>query len=118
MGTWIFLLNGEGGQNPGMFDNIWGTALLIGAIVLVFYFLMVRPQKKERARMKSMLESLRKNDEVVTAGGVHGRVAAIKDDVIILKIDENSDVKLRVSRTSIIGVVKREDEKEEEEKKD
>jgi preprotein translocase subunit YajC len=91
------------------------TIGLVGLIIVVFYFMMFRPQKKERERVKQMLGNLRKNDEVITAGGIHGRVAAIKEDVIIIKIDENSDVKMRVSKSAVVGVVKREEEEEEEE---
>jgi len=110
MGTWIFLMQSDG--NPMGFDPT--ILLFIGAIILVFYFLMMRPQKKERERVKRMLENLRKNDDVVTAGGIHGKVTGIKDDVIALRIDDNKDVKIRVSRTSIIGVTKKEGEEDEE----
>ena len=106
MDTLIFLMQGGG------FD--WTIIILIGGIFVVFYFLMMRPQKKERERLKMMLENLRKNDEVVTAGGIHGKVASIKDDIIVLRVDDNSDVKLRVSRTSIVGVTVRDGEEADE----
>ncbi len=105
MDTLIFLMQGD-------FD--WTIIILIGGIFVVFYFLMMRPQKKERERLKTMLENLRKNDEVVTAGGIHGKVASIKDDIIVLRVDDNSDVKLRVSRTSIVGVTVRDGEEADE----
>jgi len=100
--------------------DILPTVGLVAVIIFAFYFMMIRPQKRERARVKNMLENLRKNDEVQTIGGIQGRVAAIKDDVVILKIDENSDVKIRVSKSAIAGVTKREGEEEdkEEEKKE
>ena len=107
MDTLIFLMDNGGG-----FD--YTIIILIAGIFAVFYFLMMRPQKKERERLKTMLENLRKNDEVVTAGGIHGKVASIKDDVITLRVDDNSDVKLRVSRTSIVGVTMRDGEEADE----
>jgi preprotein translocase subunit YajC len=99
-------------------DQILPTLGLVAVIIFAFYFMMIRPQKRERARVKNMLENLRKNDEVQTIGGIQGRVAAIKDDVVILKIDENSDVKIRVSKSAIGGVIKREGEADEEEEKE
>jgi preprotein translocase subunit YajC len=111
MGTWIFLMDGGGG---GLFDGPLGMILPIAAIILVFYFLMMRPQKKERDRLKTMLENLRKSDEVVTAGGIHGKVAGIKGDLITLRVDDNKDVKIRVSRTSIIGITRKDGEEVEE----
>ena len=79
--------------------------LVLGAMVLIFYFLMWRPQKKERQKHQQMIQAVRKNDKVVTMGGVHGIVSAVKDNVIILKIDENSDVSIRVNRSSIGAVI-------------
>jgi len=110
--NFIYLLEGEA-QKTGA--DWLPTVGLVGLIVVVFYFLMFRPQKKERERMKTMLSNLRKNDEVVTAGGIHGRVVAIKEDVIVIKIDENSDVKMRVSKSAVVGVSRREEEKDDEE---
>jgi len=107
MDTLIFLMDNGGG-----FD--YSIIILIAGIFVVFYFLMMRPQKKERERLKTMLANLRKNDEVVTAGGIHGKVASIKDDIIVLRVDDNSDAKLRVSRTSIVGVTMRDGEEVDE----
>ncbi len=79
--------------------------IVIGAMLLIFYLLMWRPQKKERQKHQQMIQAVRKNDKVVTMGGVHGIVSAVKDNVIILKIDENSDVSIRVNRSSIGAVI-------------
>ncbi len=79
---------------------------LVG-IAILFYFLMVRPQGAERRRREEMLKNLRKNDRVVTIGGIHGVVANIQpdSDEVILKVDETTNTKLRMSRSSIHLVI-------------
>jgi len=110
MAQYTYLLQGD--------QNWLQVGGLIAIIVVVFYFMMFRPQKKERERLRTMLDNLHKNDEVITAGGIHGKVAAIKEDIIVIKIDENSDVKMRVSKSAVVGVVKREEAKEDEEEEE
>jgi preprotein translocase subunit YajC len=79
-----------------------------GLIIVVFYFLVIRPQNKKTKDAKKMLESIRKGDRVVTIGGLHGSVESVKDDAVILKVDEN--VKLRFSKSAISTVVERKDD--------
>lgn len=78
--------------------------LLIG---LVFYFLMIRPQKREQQSRGQMLAALKKNDRVVTIGGVYGVVSSVQADAdeVTLKIDENTNTKMRVTLSSIARVV-------------
>lgn len=68
-------------------------------IFVVFYFLLIRPQKKAQDDHKKMVASLKKNDEVVTAGGIHGTIVNVKDSTVTLKIDDN--VKVEVQKSSI-----------------
>ncbi len=95
---------------------VW--VLVLGAMVLIFYFLMWRPQKKERQKHQQMIQALRKNDKIVTMGGIHGTVFAVKDNVIILKVDDNSDVRIRVNRSSIGAVIPEGSEEDESESKE
>jgi len=76
-------------------------------IGLVFYFLMIRPQKREQQTRAEMLTALKKNDRVVTVGGIYGVVASVQADAdeVTLKIDENTNTKLRVTLSSIARVV-------------
>ena len=73
-------------------------------IFVVFYFLLIRPQKKAQDDHKKMIASLKKNDEIITAGGIHGTIANVKDATITLKVDDN--VKIEIQKSSI-GSVKR-----------
>jgi len=65
----------------------------------IFYFLLIRPQKKKQKEHENMVSELKKNDEVVTNGGVHGTVMNVKDVTLVLKIDEN--VKIEINKSAI-----------------
>jgi preprotein translocase subunit YajC len=69
-------------------------------IFIVFYFLLIRPQKKTQQEHAKMIENLQKNDEVVTAGGMHGTIVNIQDDVVTLRVDENTRIKVQKSSIS------------------
>ncbi|HON96087.1 MAG TPA: preprotein translocase subunit YajC [Deltaproteobacteria bacterium] len=68
-------------------------------IFVVFYFLLILPQKKKAQEHKKMLESLQKGDDVITSGGIHGKVVGITDNVLTLDVGEK--VKIKVSREFI-----------------
>ncbi len=78
-------------------------------ILLVFYFLMVRPQVKRQKQQRIMLDSLKKGDNVVAAGGVVGTIAGLKnkENTVILKIDDN--VKIEVLKSSVSTVIEKEE---------
>jgi len=83
----------------------------IGPFVLlfvVFYFFIIRPQNKKQKETKKMLEGLRKGDRIVTIGGIHGQVTSVKDNTVIVKVDDTC--KLEFLRSAISTVVSREDE--------
>lgn len=64
------------------------------AIMVLFYFIMVYPQSKERKKKEEMLGGIQRGDRVLTRGGIYGIVADIKEQVLILKISENSKVEV------------------------
>jgi len=68
-------------------------------IFIVFYFLLIRPQKKTQDEHKKMVAGLKKNDEVITAGGIHGTIVNVKEHTVTLKVDDN--VKVEVQKGSI-----------------
>lgn len=68
-------------------------------IFFVFYFLLIKPQKKAQDEHKKMVAGLKKNDEVITAGGIHGTIVNVKEHTVTLKVDDN--VKVEVQRSSI-----------------
>ena len=77
------------------------TVLPIVLMIVIFYFLLIRPAKKLYKNMKEMLDNLQVADEVVTSGGIIGRVLSVKEDTVL--IETGSDrTRLRVLRTAII----------------
>ena len=74
----------------------------IVAIIGIFWFMVILPASKQRKKTQEMLGALKKNDRVLTSGGIYGTVQSIEGEVVSLKIAEN--VKIRVARTAITGV--------------
>jgi len=83
-------------QNP-----ITAFAPLI-IIFAIFYFLLIRPQQKRAKEQKEMLDNLKKGDKIITQGGIHGLIEGLTDKVVTIKIAEN--VKIKVSRSSIVAI--------------
>lgn len=74
------------------------------AIFVIFYFLLIRPQKTKEKEHQKMLSSLNKNDEVVTNSGIHGTIVNLKEKSVILRIDEN--VKIEIEKNCIAYIKK------------
>ena len=93
-----------GGQSGAEGGNAFLSFLPLILIILIMYLLILRPQAKKQKERQKMLDAVKKGDQVVTAGGIHGKVVATKDDdkVLIIKVDEN--VKLEVERTAITSI--------------
>lgn len=70
----------------------------------VFYFFLIRPQQKQQKEKLTMLGQLKKNDEVITAGGMHGTVVNVKETTIVLKVDDG--VKVEFDKTAIAALEK------------
>src|SRR5215471_11985468 len=72
-----------------------GITSLIPLIIMfaIFYFLLIRPKQKKAKEHKALLESLKKGDRVVTAGGMHGKVTSVEDAVVTLEIANGVNVK-------------------------
>ena len=87
------LLQAETEQNPMSF---W---IMMGLLMVVFYFFMIRPQQKKAKDAKKFRESLAKGSKVVTIGGMHGKVLEVNDTTILLEVDNN--VKLRFEKSAI-----------------
>ncbi len=77
-------------------------------IFFIIYFLLIRPQQKRQKEQDKMLSGIEKGDSVITAGGLHGKVTGLTDDVITLEIAavKGERVRVKVSRAKVDGVVK------------
>lgn len=82
----------EGGANPA------GTLFMLFAFVGIFYFLLVRPQQKQRKSHEKLVKELKKGDEVLTVGGIVGKIVHIQGDIVTIK---TGDTKVEVERTKI-----------------
>lgn len=102
--SWL-LAQAEQGGKPQTPDTI--TMMLpFLAIAVLFYFMLIRPQQREQANRKSMLNTLKKNDRVLTIGGILGTVANISEggEEVTLKVDDNTRIKFkRSSIQQILG---------------
>lgn len=72
-------------------------------IFVVFYFFIIRPQKKKEDQRKSMIEAVKKNDRVITIGGVHGTVTQVDDTSVLLQVDNNTKLRVEKSALSSVG---------------
>jgi len=73
-------------------------------IFVIFYFLLIRPQQKQKKEHQNLLSNLKEGDNVLTSGGIYGRITGIKDDRITVEISDK--VRVKVNRGHIAGVIK------------
>lgn len=102
---WTTAAYAMGGAPPGGADGAAGGLGAFVPLILmfaVFYFLLIRPQQKRAKEHKNMLAAIKRGDEVVTAGGLYGRVLETADDHLIVDL---GDTKVKVSRAAISAVV-------------
>jgi preprotein translocase subunit YajC len=96
--------------------SFWSTFILLAPIVPLFYFLFIRPQQQAEQKRKSMIDSLKKNDKVLTTGGIYATVVSIDatHDKVILRVDDERGVKLAFTKASIARVLDSSSEKPSE----
>ena len=86
-------------RGPKPFDPMF--MITMGLMCVVFYFLLFRGPRKKQQKHKKMVQSMQKNDRILTVGGIYGTVVDIKDNEITIKIDESNNTKMRISRNAI-----------------
>jgi preprotein translocase subunit YajC len=74
--------------------------VLFGAIILIFYFFMIRPQQKKAKEGKKFVEELKKGDYVVTIGGAHGYIAELEGDTFVLEVEKGGRIRFNKSAIS------------------
>ena len=91
----------------------WSTFILLAPIPCSFYFLFIRPQQQTEQKRRSMLDTLKKNDKVLTTGGMYATVVSIDaaQDKVVLRVDDERGVKLAFTRASIARVIDSSSEK-------
>lgn len=96
----IFAMAPQGGEGGG---SLVSTLIMFGAIFLIFYFMIIRPQQKRAKEKEKMLSNLEKGDKVVTNGGIHGVIAGLEDKTALLMVSENT--KIKIERSAITTVL-------------
>ncbi len=84
----------QGEQNP------YSSFIMLGAIIVVFYFFMIRPQMKKQKELKKFREDLKKGDKVVTTGGIYGKVLEIQETVIIMEVEGQN--RLKIDKAAVV----------------
>ena len=95
-----FAMAGNQGQQGSASGGLEGIFMLL-AMFAIFYFLLIRPQQKRAKQHKEMIDAIKAGDQVVTAGGIHGKVVAVQDKAVTLEIA--TGVRIKVNRVSIAG---------------
>ena len=92
----ITILQAAAGQQGGG----WQMWIMLALIFVVMWFFMIRPQRKQQKELQNFRDSLKKGDKVVTIGGIYGTVCEVKEDSVLIEVDNN--VKIRVSKQAIV----------------
>lgn len=79
------------------------TVFMYGALIAIFYFVLIRPQQKQAKEQQTMIAALKKGDDVITSSGILGKVFAVDDKVVTLEV--GSGMKLRMLKSSVQGKV-------------
>lgn len=82
-------------------SGILGQVFLFGSIILIMYFFMIRPQQKKQKETKKFIDEIKKGEDVVTIGGLHGKVSSVEGDTVILELDRGFKVKVEKSAISM-----------------
>jgi len=96
----IFAMAPQGGEGGG---GLISTLIMFGAIFLIFYFMIIRPQQKRAKERDKLLSNLEKGDKVVTNGGIHGIIAGLEEKTALLQISDNT--KIKIDRSAITTVL-------------
>lgn len=95
-----------------MNPQLMSTILYLLLFFVIIYFLLIRPQQQQQKKRQEMLNNVKVNDEIVTIGGIHGRVTRMTENEIIIRVDEKTD--LKIDRSAVGRIKTREEEEEEE----
>ena len=87
------------GEGPGLMSNV----ILFGSIILIFYFMIIRPQQKRTKERQKLIESMKKGDKVITSGGMYGTVAGLDEKTVLVEIADK--IKVKLDRSAITTII-------------
>ena len=97
----ITLLQAAAAATPQKGFADWSFWLMIGAMILIMYFFMWRPEQKRRKEMQKFREGLKSGDKVITAGGIYAVVKKVEETTLLIEVDSN--VTLRIDKTMVVA---------------
>ncbi len=86
----------QNGEGPFSF-------VLIGAVFMVFYFMIIRPQNQRNNAHQQLLTKLKSGDEIIAAGGIYGKVSEVDDQILLVKIAGNTEIRLQ--KSSVLNIL-------------
>ncbi|MBC7246597.1 MAG: preprotein translocase subunit YajC [Actinobacteria bacterium] len=89
------------------------SIILIVGLIVIFYFMLIRPQQKRMRQQMELMNNLRAGDDVMTSSGIYGVITEVEEDTVLLEVAE--DVEIRVAKSAIARVFSAKEEPEEEE---
>ena len=96
----LFAMAPQGGEGGG---GLISTLIMFGAIFLIFYFMIIRPQQKRAKEREKMLSNMQKGDKVVTSGGMHGIIAGLDEKTVLLQVGDN--IKMKFEKSAIASII-------------
>ncbi len=104
MNSLLALMGTTGATTGAAQTGSMATSIItFGLIIVIIYFLIIRPQKKRDKEAKDMISSIAKGDKVVTIGGIHGTVVAVREQTVVIKVDDNT--RMEFSKSAVSSVV-------------
>ncbi len=97
--------SGTEGTDPG--NPLLQMLFPLLLVFFIFYFILIRPQQKQRQKHEEQINQLKKGDRIVTAGGIYGSIIGLKDNIAVVKIAEN--VKIEIQKSAISQILGKEE---------
>ena len=97
-------VSGEGTATDGAsspFGGLSSMLILFAVFGAIFYFMLIRPQRKRQAKMTELASGLKRGDPVITAGGIHGEIDSVGDTAVILTLEDGA--KIKVTKSSVVS---------------
>ena len=95
----ILMAQPNQGEGPGLMSNI----ILFGSIILIFYFMIIRPQQKRAKERQKLIDSMKKGDKVITSGGMYGTIAGLDEKTVLVEIADK--IKVKLDRSAIATII-------------
>ena len=95
----LFMGQPNQGEGPGLMSNV----ILFGSIILIFYFMIIRPQQKRAKERQKLINSMKKGDKVITSGGMYGTIAGLDEKTVLVEIADK--IKVKLDRSAITTII-------------